>query len=1218
MNAVPLLGALVVTAAVATGSLVSSGSRASGGEPTEPDIVAVELIDTTGEVWLATTAGLVKAPVSELQDPDTFTVSDAVWTAEPVAGRADRPIDDFDSLEWPRGETLMAASEGDVWARGDDGTWQVLECDGDECPTGIIGLSSTFDDAAPLEHDLIAFGADGIWVLARDRSITADQATPPTGDGWVWIELESGVDIVAASQDQLGRIWAVRRTSTDQAEIRVYDDVLIAADGRSRPTMVSRPLPTGWGATNGDSLITPDTRGGMWLGLPRGLLWVNSDLAVRDELDQCELGVVGVTGTECQADVARVSVTTVDNNRDDVWVGTSRGIVRLSVGATGTLGISSPHQSDAVVSMARNLAGGDLWVATTGALHRIEVDRWSFEPSLPDAVTAISAGGQVGSEVVLVGTTRGLQVARWNSDRAELAVTGTPDGLSGLITGISRVLDDGTAFVVGEIGVTRLENGAEPTGLADMADQRVAAVEVVDDQVYVATATGVFSAPVDGATAAGAFSPVDLPESTSDVTAIWSAGGRVWVGTGGGGLVATGDPVRTCGVAPPPDAVVRSAVTTGDDSFVVVTNDGVYDARPPDAAEACDVRFEHRSSADTNVAIPAGDYTETVAAQVPDRSRLIWAGADHGIDLIAWPGALRGVPIPVISAFDRLSFLDGSRVSALATVGGGLERTLVIGTDYGVYYHRPAVVPPRFAVESVASYDETGATTGPIVDCATVDCLDPLRFEHETRQLVMSMTVDDLGDADRFQFVVDEGGAAPTVSGRQLTLTTGRGRTESLTITALDLHLNASDPHELDLVVRQRTLREWFVETNAKWVAGLVAVALVAGISGFWTVRWLRRRGRRRLIDAEVTVRPDGTGDLVVTTRIGDGEEDWSVRRIDAAELGSAWAQVRSTKDAVLVPELGDVLYDALLSHGATRLLKGAGFGTRDGRLRIRGLDPALDSLPWEAMRTPLGALIGRSATSVVRDLRPADDTDGERTPAVDHVEFPVRVLVVVATPNDLPPIEGAADEVVAIESAAAARVPRPRPRRRGGARARDAGFVAEPPRRCPRLRLRARHRPRRAHRPWVADLARGRGRRRRAPGARRVRRSHGRPDPRRPSTAADRAEHVLQRGRWRRRDGRTRRRGRHDAGQDTANGRGRRRGREPGGGPRARREHTGRDRHGDADPDAGSGRVQRGVLSHAVPARPGRPRDADRSPRSAGERRRLGRATPLRRFTGA
>jgi hypothetical protein len=40
----------------------------------------------------------------------------------------------------------------------------------------------------------------------------------------------------------------------------------------------------------------------------------------------------------------------------------------------------------------------------------------------------------------------------------------------------------------------------------------------------------------------------------------------------------------------------------------------------------------------------------------------------------------------------------------------------------------------------------------------------------------------------------------------------------------------------------------------------------------------------------------------------------------------------------------------------------------------------------------------------------------------VDHVEFPVRVLVVVATPNDLPPIEGAADEVRAIEDAAAAR----------------------------------------------------------------------------------------------------------------------------------------------------------------------------------------------------
>ena len=294
-------------------------------------------------------------------------------------------------------------------------------------------------------------------------------------------------------------------------------------------------------------------------------------------------------------------------------------------------------------------------------------------------------------------------------------MSGTPDGLGGLITSISQVLDDGSAFVVSEVGVTRLDADGNTTELPDMADQRVAVVEVVDDRVYVGTAVGVFSAPVDRATDEGSFTPVELPTAITDVTAIWESGGRVWVGTGGGGLVPVGDPVSTCGVVPPPDAVVRSGAATGDDSFVVVTSDGVYDARP---SELCDLSFERRGTADTNVAIAAGDYAETVAHQAQDRTRLVWAGADHGVDLIAWTGALPGITTPVVSAFDRLAFLDASRVSELATVGVGLERTLLIGTDYGVYYHRPALVPPGFALDSIAPYDATGELTGDVVDCA--------------------------------------------------------------------------------------------------------------------------------------------------------------------------------------------------------------------------------------------------------------------------------------------------------------------------------------------------------------------------------------------------------------------------------------------------------------------------------------------------------------------
>ena len=240
MRSTWLLGVLVATSAAVAGS----PTAATVPEPVPPHIVAVELSDSTSTVWLATSAGLFEASLDALADSDTFALDDAVWNAEPVAG-ADRPIDDIEPLLWPRGETLMAASGGVVWARGSDGAWSELKCNGDDCPGAITGLASTFDNNAPDEHDLIAFGPDGVWVLARDRAVAADDATPPTGDGWSWIELDSGVDVVAAAQDQRGRIWAMARVDDESSELRVYDNSWAPADP-SRRTVVTRPLPSGW------------------------------------------------------------------------------------------------------------------------------------------------------------------------------------------------------------------------------------------------------------------------------------------------------------------------------------------------------------------------------------------------------------------------------------------------------------------------------------------------------------------------------------------------------------------------------------------------------------------------------------------------------------------------------------------------------------------------------------------------------------------------------------------------------------------------------------------------------------------------------------------------------------------------------------------------------------------------------------------------------------
>ena len=220
--------------------------------------------------------------------------------------------------------------------------------------------------------------------------------------------------------------------------------------------------------------------------------------------------------------------------------------------------------------------------------------------------------------------------------------------------------------------------------------------------------------------------------------------------------------------------------------------------------------------------------------------------------------------------------------------------------------------------------------------------------------------------------------------------------------------------------MRNRTLRQWFVETNAKWVAALIGMALVAGASGFWVVRAIRRLGRHDLVDVEVAVRRDDDGRVTVTTA-GGTDPDTSVRLFDVAGPLAEWDRLRSTKDARLVPAIGDVLYDGLLSRSAGHVLERAGLGTHDVRLRLRGLDAELDALPWETLRTPSGSLISRARTSVVRDLRPrTDDSPDHRLPPVDEVDFPVRVLVVVATPNDLPPITGADEEIGAIEEAAA------------------------------------------------------------------------------------------------------------------------------------------------------------------------------------------------------
>ena len=282
------------------------------------------------------------------------------------------------------------------------------------------------------------------------------------------------------------------------------------------------------------------------------------------------------------------------------------------------------------------------------------------------------------------------------------------------------MLRDGSAFVAPSKGLYRLNkdgNNAVEVPAPQHQEERVSAVEVVSDRLYVGTPRGLFSAPYDyrRAKLPAKLEPVKGFE-TADVTAIWGVPVRGRVSTSGPGSARAartwetgrpcsevGGPKREwCGDTPREDAVVRSGAGTGLGSFVVVTSGGVYEARPYDAAagpadSSCangDLRFQRRITDDTNDAIPVPRawFPKRVARGANDRTGLVWAGADHGVDLIAFGGTFTSVPETVVATFESSAVLNSNQVSAVATVGTGHNALLLVGTSGGIYAHRPALV----------------------------------------------------------------------------------------------------------------------------------------------------------------------------------------------------------------------------------------------------------------------------------------------------------------------------------------------------------------------------------------------------------------------------------------------------------------------------------------------------------------------------------------------
>jgi hypothetical protein len=175
-------------------------------------------------------------------------------------------------------------------------------------------------------------------------------------------------------------------------------------------------------------------------------------------------------------------------------------------------------------------------------------------------------------------------------------------------------------------------------------------------------------------------------------------------------------------------------------------------------------------------------------------------------------------------------------------------------------------------------------------------------------------------------------------------------------------------------------------------------------------------RIRVRRIGAErYLVLANGMSHGVRATRVGDAAVTLreELNRLIAVETGQAPAG--STNTSTSLRQLGQSVFDVLLDDALIACVRQArADADRHGRgLRLRfDLPPALHALPVEALCSPSAhpeqtfALDGN--LSIVRSL--PGDLSGHRLPAGDDEPDLLHLLVAIAAPDDLPPIDADAE----------------------------------------------------------------------------------------------------------------------------------------------------------------------------------------------------------------
>lgn len=361
----------------------------------------------------------------------------------------------------------------------------------------------------------------------------------------------------------------------------------------------------------------------------------------------------------------RVTHLSVDA-KGTLWVGTWQGVAVLPSGATQLQRPPGPEGRDLglageVVLSVAPMADGSVWMGTQegglwqlsqpgGALRRLDVEAGSL-----GAVQVITV---VNERQVWVGRAAGLEVREAGSGRLLRTLrpsVAKPWGLAGADIR-TLVRDPGQVLWVGGYG----------SGL-----QRV---NSVDGAVWVRR-------------------PDEDPRSVMarpDVRSLLVArDGRLWVGTGDGGIALLDAQLRTVGAIP--------SGTQGLGPGRVAALAQAPDGRVWAGAESRVLVFAHAQA--TAQAYPVG--RGRVRRLLADRDGIVWAGTQDGLYRLA-PGA---------AAFERISHADGmplnGDVNALVQARDG---TLWVGTENGLY----PLLPGARALAPIA-YGENAGLANPNV-----------------------------------------------------------------------------------------------------------------------------------------------------------------------------------------------------------------------------------------------------------------------------------------------------------------------------------------------------------------------------------------------------------------------------------------------------------------------------------------------------------------------